>query len=118
MRIESLPLVLGFILGLIGVALLIDAWLPDHVPSERRRVAREERDRIGEALVGVAAFAMAFTFVGRDTWRYSVLAVIAGAIVLIWGTQRNRDYLSSVITQTTKRKYKEYRVDSGPRRIR
>jgi hypothetical protein len=118
MRIESLPLLLGLILSLVGVALLIDAWLPDHVESERRRVAREERDRKGEALVGLAAIAMAFTFFGRDTWRYSVLAVIAGAIVLIWGTNRNREYLRGAITRTSKRKYKAYRIDTGPRRIR
>lgn len=120
MRIESLPLILGFLLGLLGVALMVDAWLPDRFKSERRRIAREERDRKGEVLVGLAAIAMAFTFIGRDTWRYSVLAVIAGAIVLIWGTKRNREYLRGLLTQTTKRKHKEYRVDadSGSRRIR
>ena len=120
MRIESLPLILGFVLGLIGVALMLDAWLPDHFEAERRRIAREERDRKGEVLVGLAAIAMAVTFIGRDTWRYSVLAVIAGAVVLIWGTKRNREYLRGAFTQTTKRKYKEYRVDvdTGSRRIR
>lgn len=118
MRLESLPLILGFVLGLVGVALMIDAWLPDHFQSERRRIAREERDRKGEALVGLASIALALTLFGRDTWRYSVLAVLTGAIVLIWGAKRNREYLRGVLTQTTKRKYKTYRVDSGPRRIR
>ena len=118
MRLESLPLILGFILGILGVALMLDAWLPESVQSERRRFVREERDRKGEVLLGLAAIAMAFTFLGRDTWRYSVLAVIAGAIVLVWGTQRNREYLRGIISQTAKRKYKQYRVDSGPRRIR
>lgn len=118
MRIESLPLILGFVLGLIGVALMLDAWLPDHFELERRRIAREGRDRKGELLVGLAAVAMAMTFIGRDTWRYSVLAVIAGAIVLIWGTKRNREYLRGALTRTTKRKNKDHQVDTGSRRIR
>jgi uncharacterized membrane protein HdeD (DUF308 family) len=118
MRIESLPLILGFVLGLFGVALMIDAWLPDRFQSERRLIAREERDRKGEVLVGLAAIAMAVTFIGRDTWRYSVLAVIAGAIVLIWGTRRNREYLRGALTRTTKRNDKKSHVDTGSRRIR
>jgi hypothetical protein len=118
MRLESLPLFLGFILGVIGVALMVDAWLPDRFQSERRRVAREERDRKGEVLVGLAAIAVAFIFVGRDTWKYSVLAVIAGAIVLLWGAKRNREYLRGVFSHATRRKPKEPQVDSGARRIR
>ena len=51
MRVETIPLILGALVGLIGLGLLADAWLPEHVRfrSERRRRARTERSLGGEA---------------------------------------------------------------------
>ena len=70
MRLETLPLILGVILGVIGLALLLDAWAPDNIviSEERRHRPRRDRDRLGEALVGLGALAMAATFIGRDTF--------------------------------------------------
>ena len=95
MRLETIPLILGGLIGLVGLALLFDAWVADDVlvTSERRQRPRRERNRFGEALVGLGVIAMAVAFIGRDTWRYSTVAVIAGAILLLWGAQRNAAYL-------------------------
>lgn len=100
MRLETLPLILGVLIGLVGLALVFDAWVPDNiiVPEERRKRPRRERDRWGEALVGMGAIAMAATFVGRDTWRYSIIAVIAGALMLLWGAKRSSGYLKGLFT--------------------
>jgi hypothetical protein len=117
MRLEALPLVLGVLLGLVGIALLFDAWAPDKsgVPQERRNSPRRDRDRKGEALMALGALAMAATFIGRDGWRYSIVAVIVGAILLGWGVKRNSEYLRGVFTRTNRKKTK---FVAGARRVR
>lgn len=102
-------------MGLIGLALVFDAWAPDRdlVRTERRRRVRRERNRFGEALVGFGVIAMAAAFIGRDTWRYSVVSVIAGAVLLLWGTFRNSAYIRDVFVRGDRPKVME-----GPRRIR
>ena len=100
MRLEVIPLILGVLVGLIGLGLVFDAWTPDEiiVKRERRRRPRVERHRGGEAAIGLGVLCMAAAFIGRDTWRYSVIAVIAGTILLLYGVIRNRHYLAQAIT--------------------
>ena len=71
MRLETIPLILGGLIGLIGLGLLFDAWLKDDIfaSTERRKRPRRERNRFGEALVGLGVLAMAAAFIGRDTWK-------------------------------------------------
>ena len=100
MRLEIIPIVIGALIGLIGIGLIIDAWAPDAVVSpERRGKPRRERDRLGEALVGLGVIAMAAAFIGRDTWRYSIVTVIAGAVLLLWGAKRSAPYLRGVFAR-------------------
>jgi hypothetical protein len=100
MRLEIVPLILAGLVGLIGLALVFDAWTPDEiiVKNERRRRPRIERSRGGEALIGLGVLCMAAAFGGRDTWRYSVVAVIAGTALLILGVFGNRRYLGAVVS--------------------
>ena len=123
MRLETFPLVLGVLLAVIGLAVLFDAWVPDDtiVSEERRRRPRRDRDRLGEALVGLGALAMAATFFGRDTWRYSPVAAIAGALLLIWGTKRTGEYIRGVFSHGVRPKPKliaKPKLAEGPRRVR
>ena len=98
MRIEVLPIVLGIVLGFIGLGFLFDAWADDGRPrSERRRLPREGRDRKGEAMLGLGVLAMSAAFIGGDTWKYSVLTVIIGAVLMLWGIWRNGAYLRGVL---------------------
>ena len=101
MRIEALPVVLGVVLGVISLWLLFDAWADDGIwrSIERRRRPRRERDRKGEALLGLGVMAMAAAFIGRDTWKYSVVTVIVGAVLMLWGLKRNGAYLRGVFTR-------------------
>ena len=100
MRLETIPLLIGAIIGLIGIGLILDAWLKDDVvKTERRRRPRGERDRIGEALVGFGVLAMAAAFMGRDSWRYSTVAVIVGAVLLVWGGKRSAAYLRGALSR-------------------
>jgi hypothetical protein len=99
MRIELIPLIIGGVVALLGLGLVFDAWTPDEiiVKRERRRVPRLERNRGGEAWIGLGVLAMAAAFFGRDTWRYSVIAVMAGTLMLLIGTLMNRKYLGERI---------------------
>ena len=98
--LELIPVIFGGIVGLIGLGLLFDAWTPDDiiVKKERRRSPRIERSRKGEAMVGLGILCMAGAFIGRDTWVYSVVAVIAGSVLLLFGTIANRRYLGELVS--------------------
>lgn len=100
MRIELVPLIIGVFVGLVGLGLVFDAWTPDEiiVRRERRRRPRIERSRGGEAAIGLGVLCMGAAFLGRDTWRYSVVAVIAGTLLLLVGVIKNRHYLGQAIT--------------------
>ena len=94
MRIETFLFVAGVIVGIVGLCLLLDAWADDALVSqERRRFRRLERDRKGEALVGLGVLAMSATLIGGEGFRYSVLAVIAGTVLMLWGMKRNAGYI-------------------------
>jgi len=100
MRVEVIPLIVGIFVALVGLGLIFDAWTPDEiiVKRERRRRPRVERNRGGEAAIGLGVLCMGAAFIGRDTWRYSVVAVIAGTLLLLIGVIRNRRYLGQAIT--------------------
>lgn len=94
MRIETLPLILGALVALLGIGIIFDAWTPDStVPKERRRRPRIERHRNGEALIGLGVLGLAAAFIGRDSWRYSVLVVIIAAAFLLIGAVLNGRYV-------------------------
>jgi hypothetical protein len=94
-RIETIPLILGILIGLLGIGIIFDAWSPDTsgMTTERRRRPRIERHRNGEALIGFGVLALAAAFIGRDNWRYSVLVVIIGAVFLLAGAILNGRYV-------------------------
>jgi hypothetical protein len=100
MRIEIIPIIVGIFVGLVGLGLVFDAWTPDEiiVRRERRRHPRIERNRGGEAAIGLGVLCMGAAFLGRDTWRYSVVVVIAGSVLLLIGAIANRRYLGQAIT--------------------
>src|SRR5688572_24207813 len=97
--LELIPLIIGALVGLVGLGLLFDAWTPDDivVRRDRRRKPRIERSRKGEAMIGLGVLCMAAAFLGRDTWSYSVLAVIAGSLLMLFGAIANRHYLGALV---------------------
>lgn len=98
MRIETIPLIIGAIVALVGLGLILDARMADNQPRiERRRRMRQERSRGGELLIGLGVVAMGVAIVGRDTWRYSVLTILAGTALLLVGAWMNRSYLRDLI---------------------
>lgn len=114
MRLEFVPLLIGAVVGLIGAGLIFDALAADAVVSEeRRRRPRRARDRFGEALVGLGVIAMGAAFLGRDTWRYSIVTVIVGSVLLLWGVKRNGTYLRDLFVRGDRAKIVEWGQGKG-----
>lgn len=95
-----IPLILGIVVALVGLAILADAWLPEELPfrTERRRRERQERSLGGEAAIGLGVLCMAAALIGRDTWDYGTVAVIAGTVFFLIGAVKNRRFLVDRIT--------------------
>ena len=99
MRLEQFPIVLGVIVALIGLTIALDAWQAGGVAPlrERRRRARAVPHKAGQTLVALGALCMAAALIGRDTWRWGTIAVLAGSTLLVIGAIMNRKYLKEVL---------------------
>lgn len=99
MRLELIPLIIGILVALGGLALVADSRLADSEvrTEERRRRARTERDRLGEASIGIGIAALGAALIGRDAWAYGNIAVIAGVACLAFGAIRNWRYLRELL---------------------
>jgi hypothetical protein len=115
-RLEDIPTVLGGLVALFGLWLLWDALLADRVPPlrrERRRRPRADRDRLGEAALGLGTLCLAAALVGRDTWRYGTVAVLAGTILLIGGAALNFRFLRELLLFAGPARRQEERAPRG-----
>ena len=99
MRLEHIPLIIGAIVALIGLAFIADGLMADAARpgAERRRRMRAERSRAGETIVGIGTLCMAAALIGRDTWRYGTLAVLVGAGLVLIGIILNRSFLKEAL---------------------
>ena len=99
MKLEQLPVVLGILVALIGAVLIYDALKPEALPfgRERRRRVRPPVNANGELLVAGGAFCEAAALIGRDTWRWGTVMVIAGGVMLLMGALLNREYLKEML---------------------
>jgi L-lactate permease len=94
-RLEYLPIIIGALVALGGIALIADAWMPDRSQNvdERRRRQRAERSKGGEAVIGLGVVALGAAIMGRDAWSGSLWAVGVGGVLLMVGAVMNRAYL-------------------------
>ncbi len=99
MRLEQLPILLGVLVALIGLTILLDAWQAGGVAPlrERRRRTRTVPHKTGQTLVAIGTLCMAAALMGRDTWRWGTISVLAGSALLIIGAIMNRRYLKEVL---------------------
>ena len=99
MRLEQLPILLGVLIALVGLTILLDAWQTGGVSPlrERRRRTRAVPHKAGQTLVALGTLCMAAALMGRDTWRWGTVSVLAGATLLIIGAIMNRTYLKEVL---------------------
>ena len=99
MKLEQLPIILGIIVALIGLTIALDAWQAGGVAPlrERRRRTRAVPHKAGQTLVALGTLCMAASLIGRDTWRWATISVIAGSALLVVGAIMNRAYLREVL---------------------
>jgi hypothetical protein len=99
MRLEQFPILLGALVALLGLTILLDAWQTGGVAPlrERRRRTRAVPHKAGQTLVAFGTFCMAAALIGRDTWRWGTISVLAGCVLLIIGAIMNRKYLREVL---------------------
>jgi hypothetical protein len=99
MKIEQFPLLLGVLVALIGLTILLDAWQTGGLAPlrERRRRTRAVPSKGGQTLVALGTMCMAAALLGRDTWRWGTISVLAGSALLVIGAILNRAYLKEVL---------------------
>jgi hypothetical protein len=99
MKLEQFPILLGVLVALIGLTILLDAWQAGGVAPlrERRRRTRAVPHKAGQSLVAIGTLCMAAALMGRDTWRWGTISVLAGVALLIIGAIMNRKYLKEVL---------------------
>jgi hypothetical protein len=99
MKLEQFPILLGVLVALIGLTIALDAWQTGGVAPlrERRRRTRALPHKAGQTLVALGTLCMAAALMGRDTWRWGTISVLAGSSLLIIGAIMNRKYLREVL---------------------
>jgi xanthine/uracil permease len=99
MSLEQVPILLGVIVALIGLTIALDAWQAGGVAPfrERRRRSRAVPHKAGQTLVALGTLCMAAALIGRDTWRWGTISVLAGTSLLVIGAIMNRAYLKEVL---------------------
>jgi len=99
MRLEQFPIVVGILVALIGLTIALDAWQAGGVAPlrERRRRTRAVPHKAGQTFVALGTLCMAAALIGRDTWRWGTISVLAGSALLVIGAIMNRAYLREVL---------------------
>ena len=99
MKLEQFPILLGVLVALFGLTILLDAWQAGGVSPlrERRRRTRAVPHKAGQTLVALGTLCLAAALIGRDTWRWGTISVLAGIALLIIGAIMNRTYLKEVV---------------------
>jgi hypothetical protein len=99
MKLEQFPILLGVLVALFGLTILLDAWQAGGVSPlrERRRRTRAVPHKAGQTMVALGTLCMAAALIGRDTWRWGTISVLAGSALLVIGATMNRKYLKEVL---------------------
>ena len=121
MRVEDIPVVLGAVIAIIGVALMWDAWGPQTLGPmrERRRRVRASLDTPGELMAGLGVLLVGAALIGRE-WRFETVTVLVGTFFILVGALRNRKYFREVLLfRGSARRNTDISADKTPRnRIR
>jgi hypothetical protein len=99
MKLEQLPVLLGLLMAIVGLTILLDAWQAGGVAPlrERRRRIRTVPHKAGQSLVALGTLCMGAALIGRDTWRWGTISVLAGILFVLIGAIMNRTYLKEVL---------------------
>jgi drug/metabolite transporter (DMT)-like permease len=118
MRAESIPLLLGIAVMLIGALIIADAIFEDvrALSAERRHRARPERSPIGQILLGAGTLCIAAVLIGGDEWHYTTLAIAIAVVLVVIGVALNYRYIrGSLMGPVLGRSSKRRRGDRAER---
>src|SRR5919202_1514326 len=103
MRLETLPVIVGVLVTLVGLALVADAAIPDGalMRPERRRRPRPQRHHAGEAALGLGVACVGVALIGRDAWAYTTVAILAALILCVVGVVLNWRYVRGMMLGDT-----------------
>jgi hypothetical protein len=95
--VEEIPIVLGAITVVLGLAVMWDAWGPQSIGPmrDRRRRTRASVDFKGELIAGFGIVLLGTALIGRD-WRFETATVLTGTACILAGALRNRKYFREV----------------------
>jgi len=93
-------MILAAVVALLGLAAVADAVIgdPEGPEVDRRRSARADRSRAGEAILGVGLLVTAAVIAGTDSWAWRAVAAMVSAVLVILGIILNRRYLAEFVT--------------------
>ncbi len=95
---EVLPFLGGLIAAVVGGALIADAALHDEpFGIERRRVARPERNKVGQGCLGGSLVCTALVLLSGGGSPFSVAATFVGIALVVAGVVLNWRYLMDLI---------------------
>jgi hypothetical protein len=99
MRLETLPVLVGVLVTLVGLALVADAAIPDGalMRPERRRRPRPQRHHAGEAALGLGVACVGAALIGRDAWAYTTVAILAALVLGVVGVVLNWRYVRGMM---------------------
>ena len=97
MRLEHLPLILGLLFVVAGVALIADALLREQplMMTDRRKRSRAPRHRGGQVAIGAGTLFVSAALFGRDGWRYGTVAMLLGVVAFAVGVWLNWGYVKA-----------------------
>ncbi len=95
MRLEHIPLFLGLLFVVAGVALIADALIREQplMMTDRRKRSRAPRHRGGQVAIGIGTLFVAAALFGRDGWRYGTVAVLLSVVAFATGVWLNWGYV-------------------------
>jgi len=95
MRAETIPLILGLLLFIMGAGMIADAIVADDSSheAERRRRERPERSRVGQIVFGAGMLCVAAVLIGRDQWRFTTLGIAVAVVLVVVGVGLNLRYI-------------------------
>lgn len=123
MRLETIPLILGILVCLLGIWFVADAWFHFGLikpARERRRQKRSTLSSTAETCLGIGTFCLGFALISRDTGRFTNVAIFVGLAYFVAAIAMSYRYILDWITKRgeSRRRPEHARTFVGPKTLK